>query len=185
MAGADSAGAHLFPHGVGQGQQPQRVGHGAAAFADALGGLFLGQAVFVNQAAAAFGHFDRVKVFALQVFNQCKGGGLFVGNILDNNRHFIQPGFMGGAPAAFARNDDIPGAGLFGPHRNRLQQAVFPDRIAQRGQRFHIKVFAGLVGVGLDLGKRQTCHAAGFRLGQVCKEAVQPAPQTAEFSFCQ
>ena len=96
-----------------------------------------------------------VEVLALQVFNQRQRGGLLVGHILDDDRHLVQPGHARGTPAALARNDDVPRADLFGPHRNGLQKPVFGDAVGQLVQRVVVKPLAGLLGVRLDFPQRQ------------------------------
>ena len=66
-----------------------------------------------------------------------------------------QPGQACGTPAALARNDDVPRADLFGPHRNGLQKPVLGDAVGQLVQRVVVKPLAGLLGVRLDFPQRQ------------------------------
>ena len=185
MAEAQLARADHAAHILGKGQQAQAVGDGAAAFAQLFGGALLGQAVLVDELSAALGHLDGVQVFALQVFDQCQRGGLLVGHILDDDRDLVQARQPGGTPAALARNDDVPGAHLFRPHRDGLQQAVFGDAVGQLIQRILVKAFAGLFGVRLDFPQRQ--GRAGrliADIGQFGKQAVQPFAKPAQLFFC-
>ena len=186
VSGAEFPRADLLADIVRQAEQAHRVRNRTAALAQSARGLLLRQTVAVNQLAAALGHFDGVKVLTLEIFNQCEGGGLFIGHFLDKHRHFLKPCHPRGAPAALPRNDDIPRPGLFGPHRDGLKQAILRNAGGQRRQRFLIKVLARLVGVGFDLPQRKPRHIALTAvLGrQVLKQAVKAFAQTAQLAFC-
>ena len=185
MAGGDFPLAHLLLHAVRQGEQPHGVGHGAAAFAKALGGHLLGQAVFFNELAAALCHLDGVQILPLQIFNECQRGGLFVGDFLDDDRHLVQTRHAAGPPAALTRDDDVPRPRLFGPHRDGLQQAVLLDAGAQLSQCLLVKGLAGLFRIRLDVPDGQRAGGGDvLGLRQVGKKAVQPFAKPSQFFLC-
>jgi hypothetical protein len=91
--------------GGGQVQQAQQVAGGAARTAHGLRGLLVRELELVDQALQALRLFERVEVLALDVLDQRHHRGGFVGHLLDEHRHLVQPGQPGGAEAALAGDD--------------------------------------------------------------------------------
>jgi hypothetical protein len=75
MAHVDVARHQHGLHRVGQVQQAQQVAGGAARAAHSLRGQFVSEPKLLDQALQALGFFQRVEVFALDVFDQRHGGG--------------------------------------------------------------------------------------------------------------
>ena len=105
MAHVDVAGHQHGLHRVGQIEQAHQVAGGTARAAHGLGGKFMRQAKFLDQALQALGFFQRIEVFALHVLDQGHGGGGLVGHIAHQHRHPVQPGELGRTKAPLARND--------------------------------------------------------------------------------
>ena len=72
----------------------------AAALVDQLGDVGLGQAFVFGQAVIGPGFFDRIEVFALEVFDQGQRGHLALAQIADNRWNFMKLRTLGGPPAA-------------------------------------------------------------------------------------
>ena len=70
MTGGELALLQQGPDGVGQGQQPQGVGHGGTGLAHLLGGLLLGEAVLLDQGLVTQGLFHGVQVLPLEVLDE-------------------------------------------------------------------------------------------------------------------
>ena len=90
MAGGNDPGPQCFLHCIGQVQQAQRVADVAAGLADSLTDSVLGQAELVDEALIALGLVDRVEILALQVLDQCDGGGIRVRQFADEGWHLVQ-----------------------------------------------------------------------------------------------
>ncbi|MNT15126.1 hypothetical protein D3C72_1501660 [compost metagenome] len=73
--------------------------------------------------------FQRVQVFALDIFNQRHDGRIFVGHFAHQHRHFFQAGQLGGAETAFARDDLVMARRGFAQcaHKNGLHDALRAD----------------------------------------------------------
>ena len=108
--------------------QPHHVGDVAAALADDLGDVFLAAFEFVRERVIALRLFHRVEVFALDVFDDRDFERFGLRDVEGNDRHFVQAGELGGAPAAFA-GDDLKAIrrALHRAHHDRLDDAVLLD----------------------------------------------------------
>ena len=106
------------------------------------------QAKFLDQTRQALRLFQRVQVFALNVFDQRHGGGGFIGHIAHQHRHFCQPGQTRGTEAPLAR-DDFVLAGVLAlgqlAHQNWLHDALSLDALGQLIQRTFVHARAWLV----------------------------------------
>ena len=105
----------------------------AAAFADGVGKARLGATELRDQPAVGFGFFERRQIFALKVLDQGDFEHFGIGKRADNDRHLMEPDALRGAPAALA-GDQFEGGVVFGDraHQQRLQYALFTDRLGQR-----------------------------------------------------
>ena len=148
----------------GEFQQPHAVGDGGAALADFLGDVVLAEPEFLGKPLVGDGFFNRVEVFALNVFDEREFEHLLVPGFADDNGRFLEAELFGGAPAAFAR-DELVFAVAFA-HDERLDDAMFADRLHEFQQAFSPEVGARLEGTCDDLAGRDFLHPlSGFRLG--------------------
>ena len=85
-------------------QKPHRVGYGSAALSDPLGDLFLGMAKIAVKPRVGPGLFDRIEVFALEIFNQCQFKHLPVACQADDGRGIREAKLARRTPPAFARD---------------------------------------------------------------------------------
>ena len=97
---------HLL-HRFGQFQQAQAVGNRAAAASHGFGNGFVGQFEFVNQTAQALRFFNRIQVFALDVFNQPHRHHSFVVGLLYHGGQFGQPCQLCRAPTPLACDEFV------------------------------------------------------------------------------
>ena len=189
-------------HWLGQVEQAQQVAGGAAAFAHGLRGLLVREAKFVHQALDALRFFQRVEVFALDVFNEGHGGGGFVGHFAHEHGHLRQSGQTGCAVAPLARDDFVVRCcGFFacavcrwqrhGPglrqlaHEDGLHDALRADAFGQLVQRAFVHAGARLVLAGADFFQRQEHgHASGIGGGFGNEQGVQATAQSFGFFGC-
>ncbi len=157
MAHVHVAGQQHGLHRGGQVEQAQQVAGGRTRAADGLRGLFVREAEFVQQAAHALRLFERVQVFALDVFDQRHDGRVLVGHFAHQHRHFLQAGDLGGAKTALARDDFVlAGRGLAQrAHKYGLHDALCADRFGQFAQGALVHARARLVFAGAHLGDGQ------------------------------
>ena len=96
-----------------------------------------------------------VQVCPLQIFEQAKRGGALVGEVADDGWDGPHLRQLAGAEPPLPRNQFIAAVGL--PHRDGLQQTVFPDALRQRRQLLLVKAFPRLKGRRMDLvdGQRE------------------------------
>ena len=128
---------------------------------------FLGHAELLEQAAVAFGFLDGVEVLALEVLDQGGGHGFGVGEVAHQGRHFVQPGGLGGAPAAFAGDDLEPVRRVgIGTGEEGLEDAAGSDGVDEFRERVGIDRAARLEGPG---GRNST------GIGREPAESVAPA----------
>ena len=143
MSSADVAGFQRLQCGVRQAEQPQRVGHSAAALAHGLRHPFLIQAV-LHQRLVGAGFFQRAEVLALQVLDNGDFQRFPVRQVADDDRQFIHPGQLRGPPAALPRHNFKGVAAR--AYQQRLQDAFFTDALGQLGQGGRLEHLPGLVG---------------------------------------
>ena len=139
----------------------------------------MGHREFIDQALQPLRFFQRVKVFALDVFNQRHRQRGFIRNFTDQRRHFFQSGHLGSTPATFTRDDFVT---LFAiiqrTHQNRLHQPAGTNRSRQFFQRALVHPRARLVFPGLQTGHRQRTLrfiAVAFAAGG--QQGVKPTAQ--------
>ena len=150
MTGGEAAFLQKQVDGVGQGQQPEGVGHGGPGLAHPLGHLILGESILVHQDFIAVGFFDGVQVLPLEVFNEAQFHDGAVIGLDDDGGHLMEPGQLGRPPAAFP-GDDLIVAGREAADGERLDDAMGADGVGQIGQALVVKAFAWLLETGLYL----------------------------------
>ena len=108
--------------------------------------------------------FQRVEVFALDVFDQRHGGGGLVGHVAHQHGHAVQPRQPRRTKAPLARDDFVLARVLSvhqTAHQNRLHDALGLDgfgQLIQRGHWFSSRHFSA-AGVHLDDGQRRPLSA--------------------------
>ena len=189
MAHVDIARHQHGLHGFGQVEQTQQIAGRAARAAHGLRGLLVREAKLANQALQALCFFQRVEVFALDVFDQRHGRSGLVGHLAHQHGHFRQPSQARGAEAPLARDDFVLARVLSihqTAHQNRLHDALGLDGFGQLIQRAFVHARARLVHAGHQLGQWQRAgqarlHGLGlldffFDLGaEQCFEATAEA----------
>ena len=149
VALGDSAAANGFLHRLGQFQQPDQVGDGRAVELQSAGQLLLRAAVLVEVFLERGGLFQRVEVFALQVFDDGQLGHLAVVGLDHVDRHVD--------PAGLDRRPKPPLAGhqlvafVHPADHHRLQQPVGRNALGQRLHFVGREVLARLGRVAVDL----------------------------------
>ena len=173
---------HHGPHRGTQVQQTQGVGHGGAGLAHPLGALVLGHAVLLRQHPVALGLFDGVQILPLEVLDHGQLHGLAVVGLDDHGGHLCQPGHPRRPPPPLA-GDDLIIPALQLPHRQRLDDAVYPDGVRQIAERLRVEALAGLGGAALHLTDGQQQGGGAFVLGGDDIVAQQRAQSLAQ-TFC-
>ena len=138
----------------------------AAALADRLGEMFLGVAEVGDQAIVAFGLLDRREALALDVFHQGDFEGVLVGQVADDDRHFMQLRALGRTPTPLAR-DDLVAVGSVGgaPDEDRLENALLADRLGQGLDGLGVKPAPRLELSGTQRLDRHGARRAGALVG--------------------
>ena len=77
-------------HRFGQVEQTQQIAGGTARAAYRLRGSFVSEPKLFDQALQTLGFFQRIEVFALDVFNERHRGSGLVGHIAHQNRDGFQ-----------------------------------------------------------------------------------------------
>ena len=134
---------------VGKLEQPDQVRDRRTIEAQPAGQLFLGAAV-ARQVFAKRGRLvDRVQVFALQVFDHRQLEDALIVEHEDPRGHFVELGLDTGPQPALTGDElvAIPDRA----HQDRLQHAMLPERVGQRGDILGVELPARLVRVGVDL----------------------------------
>ena len=178
MALAELARLEQLERLVGQVEQPDQVGDGGAAAADAPRQLLLGEAEVLDQGGAGARLLDRVEVLADHVLDQRHLQPLGQLGVADDRRHLLQAGLLRGAPAALAGDQLVAAVGQ-GADEQRLDDAAALDRGGEAGQRLGVEAGARLVRVRLDQLDRQLAQLAGVAgrgaLGQDRRQAAADA----------
>ncbi len=107
---------------------------------------------------------DRVEVLADHVLDQRRLQPLGLRLVADDRRHLLEPGLLGGAPAALAGDQLVAAVGE-GADQQRLDDAAGLDRGGQGGQRLGVELGPRLAGVGFDQADRQFAQLAGVAGG--------------------
>ena len=87
----------------------------------------MAQAVFAGEPVKSMRYFDRVQVFALNVFDERHFQQAFICEILYDDRNFGQTGQASCSPASLARDELV--AILFASNDERLDDAVRSYRL--------------------------------------------------------
>ena len=94
-----------------------------------------------------------VQVCPLQIFEQAKRGGALVGEVADDGWDGPHLRQLAGAEPPLPRDQLIAAVGL--PHRDGLQQTVFPDALGQPRKLLLIEGRARLIRRGMDVFHRE------------------------------
>ena len=152
------------------------------------GDRFLRQLQFVGEPTIGLRFFDRIQIFALDVFDQRDLEQIVVGDVANDDRHFEQAGALCGAPAAFAGDDLV--AVVDASHENRLNDAMAADRLREL---FEPRLVDLLRAAGADWASADRCRfrlgrgrgstgSAGGRRGARGISALKPRPSAGRFS---
>ena len=163
MAGAQLPFFNPILDGWFQPQQTDRVGYRSAILAGAFRDGFLRQLKLVHQALEGSRGFNRIQVFALDVFHQRHFQRQLVGYLPHDRRDLLQACPLCGTPATLA-GDQLK-AVSDRPDDNRLNDAAGLNRACQFVQRFFAKPGARLVRARLNQIDidflRAACRLAG------------------------
>ena len=125
----------------------------------------MGQLELADQSLNSLCLFERVEVFALNVLDQRHRGRGFVGHVLDEHRHLVEPGQLGGANPAFA-GDDFIALRADGADQHRLHDPLRLDALRELVQRALVHARARLVLAGLQLRQlervRRVVRGSGY-----------------------
>ena len=113
----------------GEFEEAEGIGDDGAAFADACGGFLLGQLELIDQLGKPLGFFDRVEVFALQVFDESQFERSAVIRLADEDGDLGEAGEASGAPAAFAGDQFV--AVIGGADDQGLHDALGADGVGE------------------------------------------------------
>ncbi len=148
MAHGEAAVVDHISDWLGEVEQAQVMGDGAAVFAHAKGEFVLGEAELFHEGAVALGAFDGVEIFPLDVFDEGHLGLGVAIDIADDGGDVGVTGKLGGEPAAFAGDE------LVAPFHNSDDDGLDHARSFHAGSQFgdggFLDGFAGLMGVGAD-----------------------------------
>ena len=144
-------------------QQPQEVGYCAAALSHLLAHFLLREVAFVDEALVGNGHFDGVKVFAVDVFDEGELKHLLVVGHADEGGNLGESSHLGGAQTAFARDELIFVVAKFSDG-NGLNHTLFLDRLSQFAQCGLVKFGAGLERIGFNLVDVDFCNGSGHEI---------------------
>jgi hypothetical protein len=110
--------------------------------------LFLREAEFVNQALKGVRLFDRVEIFALEIFYQRHFQGHFLRHVPNYDWHAKQARTLSRTPAALSCNE-LEAAGNFANHE-RLHDAAGMDGAGKLVQRFFAEAGTRLIGARIN-----------------------------------
>lgn len=140
-------------------QQAQLVGQCGLRHAQPLGGLGLGAIPQHQNVPQALRLLKGVQVGALNIFQQAEGRRLLIGIAAQDGRNGGHLGQLAGAQPPLPCHQLVTTLDL--PHRDGLQQAVFPDALGQPRQLLFIKNSPGLKRRGPDAFHRQGVDLSG------------------------
>ena len=125
----DLVGANRVQDLVGKLEEADQVGDGRAVEPEPAGQLFLGATVARQVLAKGSRLVDRIQVFALQVFDHRQLEDALIVEHEDPCGHLVKLGFDARTQPALAGDEliSIPD----GPHQDRLEHAVLPQRVGQ------------------------------------------------------
>ena len=141
-------------------QQAQQVRHGRARATHRVRRLLMRDAELADEALERARFFQRVEIFALDVFDERHRDGGFIGHAANDGRNGGEAGDLRGTPAAFAGDDFVAlrfaGRGAIdGAHHDGLDDALRLDGCRQFFERFLAHVDARLVLASLQQVERQ------------------------------
>ena len=146
----------------------------AARLVDQFGDFRLAHALFVGEMLVGARFFDRVEVFALDIFDQRNRHHLALIEIADNRRNFMQFGALRRAPAPFAGDQLVAALALKRTDDDGLDDPALRDRAGKIVERFVVENLARLAGQRLDPG-----HRDGRKSTARCTRAALTLPCSA------
>ena len=179
VAHVDTPGAQQRLHGRREFRQPNEITDRGPGSANRLGGLFVTEIELGNQAFQCLGLFQRVQVFALNVFDQRHLHRRFVVDVPHDDRYVGEPGELRGAPPPFAGNDlpggTVPAPGGRGAARQSAESAPANEwrRPAHRAIRVACRGAAGSGRVS-SLRPAATGWPLAARAWRRCRPAAAP-----------
>ena len=139
-------------------QKAQRVGDGGAGFAETVREFLLREVVLVHELLHRVRRFDGVEVLALQIFDEAYFADLALRVVLDDGGDAFEPRHLSGAVTAFTRDDHVAAVGVR-IDDDGADDAVLADGACKVVQSAFVEELTRLIGVGIDVGKRELADA--------------------------
>jgi hypothetical protein len=149
MSLANLLGSNRVEDLVGEFEQPDKVRDGRAVEAEPTREFFLGTTVAREIFAESDRLIDRVEVFALKVLNHRQLEHALVVEFEDPGGDLVEVGFDTGPESSLAGDEFVTVAD--GADEDRLEHAMLPKRVGQRGDLLRIEEAPGLIRIGVDL----------------------------------
>jgi hypothetical protein len=144
-------------HRLGQVEQAQQVGSGAARAADRLGGSLVRIGELVDQASDGLCFLERIEVFALDVLDQRHRERLLVGHLAHDDRHLVETSQLRRPVAPFTGHDLVALVGQR-PNEDGLHHAMQTDGVGELLQRALVHAGARLIAARLQALDGQRGH---------------------------
>ena len=141
-------------HRFWQSKQSLEVRDMATRFVDQRRNFRLAHLLLLGEMLVGARLFDRIEVFALDIFDQRNRHDLTLIQIANNRRNFMQFRPLRSTPAAFARNQLVTTLASQGTDDNRLDDAPLGNGPRQLVERFVVEDLARLIGQRLDMRDR-------------------------------
>lgn len=159
VAGGDQAFAEGGENFRRELQEAHQVGDRGTVDFQTSGEIVLRAMMLVEVALEGEGFFDRVQVFALEVFDDGELGDEAIVGLAESSGDRWPTRKPGGAEAAFAGNELIPTRDL--ADEDRLEHVMLFETLGERGDFDIAELAAGLEGVFLDLVDRELEEGGG------------------------
>jgi len=150
----DFAALQGLLHHNRQVKQPEGVSNRHAAFPDSLGNVLMGQRELIRQALVGSRAFNRVQIFPLDIFNDCKFQ-LFLLRSSPNNRWDVFQTCQLRCPqTAFTSDQRVAIHAFCSNHDQRLDDPMLFDGGGKIFQLFFLKNLARLLRIRADACNR-------------------------------